>query len=81
MATKLTTNAMGRPMTYDRQGDDLTLGVKCPFCGEVQNIQVTSQQFFDWQHGKLVQDAFPQLSASQREVLLTGICDDCFPKD
>ena len=33
-----------------------------------------------WEDGAMAQDAFPELSASQREALITGICDECWNK-
>ena len=39
-------------------------------------LDITSQQMFDYEiGGKLVQHAFPHLSASDREFIMTGICD------
>ena len=30
--------------------------------------------------GELIQDALPYLSASEREMLISGTCDDCWQK-
>jgi len=42
----------------------------------VRNIDVTEEQWTDWESGTLIQDAMPHLSASDREFLITGITDD-----
>lgn len=52
----------------------------CPFCGHVNSIFVNENDYFDWQDGELVQNAFPYLSADEREMLISGICPDCWEK-
>lgn len=63
----------------------ITIATSCPFCHEVSLIEVNEEDFDRWEEGKLVQDAFPYLSASDREKLITGICPECwehmFPKE
>ena len=51
----------------------------CPFCGKKQIVIVKSEDYDKWENGELVQIAFPYLTPSEREALITGICDDCFP--
>lgn len=34
--------------------------------------------YLAWQNGQLIQDALPDLTASQREIILTGLGDDDF---
>lgn len=41
-----------------------------------RELSITEEQYKQWQNGKLVQDAFPQLSASDREFIITGITDE-----
>ena len=31
-----------------------------------------------WEDGELIQDALPNLTADQRELLISGTCDDCW---
>lgn len=52
--------------------------VKCPFCGEVSFVTVKTMDFIDWKNGKVAQKAFPYLSADEREVLISGICPNCW---
>ena len=53
----------------------------CPRCNKRQEVTAEQQDFIDWQSGKkLIQQAFPYLSAGQREMLITGICDACWDK-
>ena len=51
---------------------------KCPLTG-VQNrkeIAVTEEQIRLWHEGTLIQDAMPDLTASEREFIKTGITDE-----
>ena len=52
----------------------------CPFCGKAHEIEVNEIDYLDWQDGELVQNAFPYLSADEREMLVSGICPDCWNK-
>lgn len=51
---------------------------KCPFCGKVSEITCSEDGYKAWRNGTLAQEALPELSASEREVLISGICDDCW---
>jgi len=50
----------------------------CPFCGKAHDVLVNEIDYLDWQDGKLAQDAFPYLSADEREMLISGICPTCW---
>lgn len=52
----------------------------CPFCGHAHSVFVNEADYWDWQDGALVQDAFPYLSANDRELLISGICSTCWDK-
>ena len=51
--------------------------VRCPFCGKTGLVEVDVKQYEAWQSGTLIQNAMPALSATQREMLITGMCEDC----
>ena len=57
---------------------DCTVVTCCPFCHKAHEIAVNEMDYLDWQDGKLAQDAFPYLSASDREMLISGICPTCW---
>lgn len=40
------------------------------------DLPITEDQIEMWESGAKVQDAFPNLTPSQREFILTGITDD-----
>ena len=49
----------------------------CPFCGCLTTLNVSEIGFNKWMNGELVQKAFPSLSATDREILISGICSEC----
>lgn len=51
---------------------------KCPHCGKEQTLDVNNSQYYDWMAGKDVQLAFPDLTSDQREILISGICPECW---
>lgn len=55
----------------------ITIENACSFCGVISAIKVEKDHYFNWTAGQLAQKAFPELSASQREILISGICKDC----
>ena len=54
------------------------IATHCPFCGGINGVEVNEKDYLDWQDGALVQEAFPYLNASEREMLISGICPDCW---
>ena len=52
----------------------------CPFCGQAHGVFVNEADYWDWDDGALVQDAFPYLSADDRELLISGCCSQCWDK-
>ena len=55
-----------------------TIDTHCPICGSHDAIEVPVSQYMDWQMGSLIQHAFPQLTATEREQIITGICGPCW---
>jgi len=49
-------------------------------CGVSDSVIVPSAGFFNWKNGAFVQDAFPELSADDREMLMTGTHNLCWEK-
>jgi hypothetical protein len=58
-----------------------------PFTGELRtlDLDVTQEQLDAWRSGTVIQRAMPNLSADEREFILTGITpeewDDMFAED
>lgn len=53
---------------------------KCPTpgCKSVSVVTVNEDDYWRWRRRDKIQDAMPYLSAGQREVLITGICGECW---
>lgn len=58
----------------------INLEIVCPFCGNSFVLSVDEDDYLAWRGGMLVQDAFPYLSAEERELLISGICPECWEK-
>ena len=50
----------------------------CPFCGEINEVEVEHNAFFEWKYNGInIQDAMPKMPATEREMLISGICPKC----
>ena len=52
--------------------------VACRCCGGVYCLEVNTEGFACWQSGELIQNALPELSAEDRELLISKTCDTCW---
>ena len=54
---------------------------RCPFCGKINEVEVEHNAYFEWLYnGWNIQDAMPNVDASIREMLISGICPECQKK-
>lgn len=54
------------------------LEMTCPICHKKHHVVIINKAGFDrWQEGELIQKAMPELSATQREQLISDICPKC----
>ena len=71
----------------EKTSDGYTVHVRPPTTmGEYPEVSVkmTEEQFdryLWWRRGKLIQEALPDLSDDQREMLMTGLRNADFPRD
>lgn len=49
----------------------------CPFCGKTHAVEVEFTAYTAWLNGELIQNAMPNLSATEREQLISGLCPAC----
>ncbi|MCP1392614.1 MAG: hypothetical protein J5I35_07630 [Methanothrix harundinacea] len=52
--------------------------VHCRICRARHEIRVSLAGYDAWKMGALIQDALPKLSASERELLISGTCPVCW---
>ena len=53
---------------------------RCNECGDETVLQLKDADVKRWKNGDLIQRVFPQLSESERELMISGTCGDCFDK-
>jgi hypothetical protein len=58
----------------------MILSIACHQCQKLVSIEVHKDDVDRWFEGELVQAAFPYLSASDREMLISRTCPDCWNK-
>lgn len=56
------------------------LRTECPICGHSHSIKVSAEGLSRYFDGGLIQDCFPELSADEREMIISGICPECWEK-
>lgn len=61
--------------------DMLQLTFECPVCQKDNSVTVNQYSFEDWSEGVLkIHEAFPNHSPAERELMLTGIDEGCYPE-
>ena len=55
----------------------INVEIICPFCGAEHGVEVDLAQFEAWQNGELIQRAMPDLTATEREQLISRMCPKC----
>jgi hypothetical protein len=56
----------------------MNIEVTCHRCNQNYSIEVSVEGHEKWQEGALIQDALPELSSGERELLISGTCDYCW---
>lgn len=51
---------------------------RCPICKTVHRIELESKKFEQWHSGTPIQKVWPEKSADEREIMMSGCC--CFDK-
>jgi hypothetical protein len=71
-----------RPLSYPIPENGQTIihvPKSCPLCHHLHEVWVYAPDYAAWRRrGVLVQDAFPYHPREVREILQTGIDDECF---
>lgn len=55
-----------------------TFSIQCNECNNKFSFDLDSSKIKSWQAGEKIQNLFPELSADDRELLISGICGKCF---
>lgn len=61
------------------------VGIHCSHCHNVIELPISEERLLSWKQDTLIQNHFTELTPGQREMLLSGICEECwnkiFPED
>lgn len=58
---------------------NIIIEVPCKVCGIKFDLTVNPKNLEDWKNGNgFIQDIMPELSADERELLISGTCGRCF---
>ncbi|MGF2715327.1 hypothetical protein ACQUY5_24235 [Bacillus cereus] len=52
----------------------------CSTCRKEKKFTVSSRALQDWENGQLIQRAFPNMKAPDRELFRGGMCGDCWDR-
>jgi hypothetical protein len=50
----------------------------CTTCCKEYTLHISMNDYDEWTRGKHAQNAFPYLTADERELLISGTCGPCF---
>jgi hypothetical protein len=50
----------------------------CPHCRGTFTITMPAEAYRKWEGGSLIQDAWPEGTADQREMIITGLHPKCY---
>lgn len=67
-------------MVYIMDPMTVNMTCDCPFCGTSNDVLVETEGLKAWHNGIKIQDALPDLTPEERELLITGICPECWNK-
>jgi hypothetical protein len=57
--------------------DDMEIMMVCPFCGKKHSVIVPFEGYLDYMDGELASIAFPTLTPTEREQIISNICPRC----
>ena len=56
----------------------VTIQTICPHCGKVTYLDVPFLNYLAYMEGEPIHECFPELSADEREMLISGVCPTCW---
>jgi len=59
-------------------GESMALFTVCRWCGIGKPIEIRKEAWKAWRSGEHIQDVAPEISAGDRELLITQTCGPCF---
>ncbi len=56
----------------------MIIKLRCRICNKLHFFIITQNEYKRLLNGELIQNVLPHFSASQREMLISGICNMCW---
>ena len=66
------------PYIITVEGKAVGIAVTCRVCSTEHRFILDKEQYFNWQAGMVIQQAFPEMDPDIRELLISSICGTCF---
>ena len=62
------------------KNEKMEMGCQCRQCGKVVYLNATLAQWKEYHspNRRHIQDIFPEFTPGERELLISGMCDECF---
>ena len=60
------------PLNWEINKEEVTASKECSITNEIYSVTVPNSNYTSWIEGEYAQKAFPQLTADQREFLISG---------
>lgn len=54
--------------------------VQCHMCKRFHKLEIGQASLMAWLNGTLIQHVVPEMPGPERELLISGTCDDCWKK-
>lgn len=67
-----------RLVQHSEATQTVTISGECFLCGKPSTVEMPAEAYTKWTGGMLIQRAWPEASAGDRELAMTGSHDDCF---
>ena len=61
-------------------GVSMDIRIKCVSCGKTFTLEVEKENWEKYTRGSMLQDALPELTADERELIINQLCGTCFNK-
>lgn len=59
---------------------EIILEMICPVCNTIHYVEVTEKEYVNYCAGELAQNAFPNLTPTEREQIISHLCPECQEK-
>lgn len=68
------------PEQENTTDDFITINIRCFHCKKEHLLEVKEKDLISYKNGKNIADAFPYLTADERELFISQTCSECWDK-